>query len=144
MLGNLSFVMAQSNAKAAKVLVILATQPLWAALFARVFLSEKVPARTAVAIGVCVAVIVELFWADLSDAAPSELVPVPASAGSTTTTTTSSAEKVYENELVGLVWALVCALAMGASLTTLRHASVVLPGASFGTCIRILLMMPYV
>ncbi|MGO2007504.1 DMT family transporter [Vreelandella alkaliphila] len=47
------FVLAVMNANVANVVVILSTAPLFAALFSRVFLHEKVPLRTLVAIAVC-------------------------------------------------------------------------------------------
>ncbi|UQI41091.1 DMT family transporter [Vreelandella venusta] len=47
------FVLAVMNANVANVVVILSTAPLFAALFSRVFLHERVPLRTLVAIAVC-------------------------------------------------------------------------------------------
>jgi len=47
------FVLAVMNANVANVVVILSTAPLFAALFSRVFLGEKVALRTLVAIAVC-------------------------------------------------------------------------------------------
>ncbi|WP_083000824.1 DMT family transporter [Halomonas sp. GT] len=47
------FVLAVMNANVANVVVILSTAPLFAALFSRVFLHEKVPLRTLLAIAVC-------------------------------------------------------------------------------------------
>ena len=47
------FVLAVMNANVANVVVILSTAPLFAALFSRVFLHQKVPLRTLVAIAVC-------------------------------------------------------------------------------------------
>lgn len=47
------FVLAVMNANVANVVVILSTAPLFAALFSRVFLHEKVPLRTLVAIAIC-------------------------------------------------------------------------------------------
>ncbi|NDL71803.1 DMT family transporter [Vreelandella alkaliphila] len=47
------FVLAVMNAKVANVVVILSTAPLFAALFSRVFLGEKVPRRTLLAIVIC-------------------------------------------------------------------------------------------
>jgi drug/metabolite transporter (DMT)-like permease len=42
-LSNTGFVLAQSNANAAKVLVVVATAPVFAALFGRMFLGDPVP-----------------------------------------------------------------------------------------------------
>lgn len=47
------FVLAVMNAHVANVVVILSTAPLFAALFSRIFLGEKVALRTLVAIAVC-------------------------------------------------------------------------------------------
>ncbi|MGP9766123.1 DMT family transporter [Halomonas sp. AOP13-D3-9] len=47
------FVLAVMNANVANVVVILSTAPLFAALFSRIFLGERVAQRTLVAIAVC-------------------------------------------------------------------------------------------
>ncbi|MDQ7728262.1 DMT family transporter [Halomonas sp. SpR8] len=48
------FVLAVMNANVANVVVILSTAPLFAALFSRVFLKERVALRTLVAIAICI------------------------------------------------------------------------------------------
>lgn len=55
LLGMISslFVLAVMNANVANVVVILSTAPLFAALFSRIFLGERVAQRTLVAIAVC-------------------------------------------------------------------------------------------
>eukprot|EP01045_Picozoa_sp_COSAG04_P012913 COSAG04_NODE_889_length_9610_cov_13.087898_2_plen_271_part_00 len=97
---NISFVIAQSHTTAANVLVIVATAPLFAALFGRCFLAEPVPLRTTAAIAASIAAVAALFWSELS---------VDLSA----------------DELVGLIFALTCAVGLAAyvSPTTLPQQS---------------------
>ena len=86
---NISFVIAQSHTTAANVLVIVATAPLFAALFGRCLLGEPVPLRTSAAIAASIAAVAALFWSELS---------VDLSA----------------DELVGLIFALTCAVGLAA------------------------------
>ncbi|MGP8290968.1 DMT family transporter [Vreelandella zhanjiangensis] len=86
------FVLAVMNANVANVVVILSTAPLFAALFSRVFLKERVALRTLVAIVICMLGMSLVFMGE----------------GAT-------------GMLVGNLYALAAALAIGGNLTVLRR-----------------------
>ncbi len=86
------FVLAVMNANVANVVVILSSAPLFAALFSRWFLHERVPCRTLLAIGACMLGMLLVFF------------------GSKT-----------GGMLKGNLYALAAAAAVGANLTLLRR-----------------------
>lgn len=86
------FVLAVMNANVANVVVILSSAPLFAALFSRVFLHEKVPLRTLVAIAVCMLGMGLVFMGEGA-----------------------------QGMLVGNLYALAAAAAIGGNLTLLRR-----------------------
>ncbi|RUR35638.1 DMT family transporter [Vreelandella populi] len=86
------FVLAVMNANVANVVVILSTAPLFAALFSRVFLKERVALRTLVAIAICMLGMSLVFMGEGA-----------------------------KGMLVGNLYALAAALAIGGNLTVLRR-----------------------
>ncbi|HCR98368.1 MAG: DMT family transporter [Halomonas sp.] len=86
------FVLAVMNANVANVVVILSTAPLFAALFSRVFLKERVALRTLVAIAVCMLGMSLVFMGEGA-----------------------------HGMLVGNLYALAAAAAIGGNLTVLRR-----------------------
>ncbi|MBZ5487557.1 DMT family transporter [Halomonas aquamarina] len=94
LLGMIStlFVLAVVNANVANVVVILSTAPLFAAIFSRVFLGERVALRTLVAIALCM---LGMWLVFLGEGAA--------------------------GMLVGNLYALAAALAIGGNLTVLRR-----------------------
>ncbi|WP_252108105.1 MULTISPECIES: DMT family transporter [unclassified Halomonas] len=86
------FVLAVMNANVANVVVILSTAPLFAAIFSRVFLGERVALRTLIAIALCMLGMGLVFFGE-------------GAAGM----------------LVGNLFALAAALAIGGNLTVLRR-----------------------
>lgn len=89
---SLLFVMAVMHTRVANVVVILSTAPLFAALFTRLFLQERVAARTWIAIGLAMLGLVIVFAGSLTG-----------------------------DGLLGDVYALGAAMAVGANLTLLRR-----------------------
>jgi drug/metabolite transporter (DMT)-like permease len=69
---NLLFTFAIQNAVVANVVVIMASNPMFAALFSYFMLGELIPLRTAVTCIICVGVIIAIFVNELQ-ANPSEL-----------------------------------------------------------------------
>ena len=94
---GLTFNAAASWASAATILAVVATSPLWAAVFSRLILGERLALRSLIAIGV-----------GLTGAA----VAAVGGAGA----------GVRPHEAAGVAAALVCAMCIGASLTCLRKA----------------------
>lgn len=86
------FVLAVMNANVANVVVILSTAPLFAALFSRVFLKERVALRTLVAIVICMLGMSLVFMGEGA-----------------------------HGMLVGNIYALAAAAAIGGNLTVLRR-----------------------
>lgn len=101
---NLGFIIGQSHTTAANVLVVVSTAPLWSALISWIFLSERPPLRTIVAIVGATVAIVALFWGELV---------------------------VSNDELTGLLLALICAIGLALNFNLLRRAAVSLPNAHF-------------
>jgi drug/metabolite transporter (DMT)-like permease len=102
--GATGFVIAQAYTTAANVLLIVATAPIWAALFARVGLGTPVPAHTFVAIAASMAAVVALFWDGVA---------------------------FSSDEIIGLLFALMCAVGIAAFFVVLRFAATQMPGVSF-------------
>ncbi|WP_457809232.1 DMT family transporter [Kushneria sp. EE4] len=112
---SLLFVMAVMHTRVANVVVILSTAPLFAAIFTRLFLQERVAARTWVAIGLAMLGLVIVFAGSLTG-----------------------------DGLLGDLYALGAAMAVGANLTLLRRYPVLdrLPLIAGGGVITALIAWP--
>lgn len=112
---SLLFVMAVMHTRVANVVVILSTAPLFAAIFTRLFLQERVAARTWVAIGLAMLGLVIVFAGSLTG-----------------------------EGLLGDLYALGAAMAVGANLTLLRRYPVLdrLPLIAGGGVITALVAWP--